>query len=210
VSLLEIALTFFLVANPFGNSPAIIALIKDFDFERQKRIMLTEALLALLLALFFQYLGKIFLDQLSICCYSMRIAGGVLLLLVALDMIFSPITENSKGPLKREPLFVPIATPLITGPALLTIIMVYSAQEKNPLKITAALGITWIGVTGSLLLAPYLNKVLKKRGLTVLAQLMGLFLTMMAVGMVVQGLTDFFHSRNTKTNILTEQPSSRD
>jgi len=50
-----LALTFFLVANPIGNSPAIIALVKDFDLKQQKRILYREAIFALLLALFFQY-----------------------------------------------------------------------------------------------------------------------------------------------------------
>lgn len=192
MSLIKIMFTFFLVANPIGNSPAIIALIKDFDFDRQKRIMLRESLLALFLALFFQYFGDLFLSHLGISVYTLRISGGVLLLLVSLGMIFSTTnTDGTTTSLKREPLFVPIATPLITGPALLTIIMFFSHQENNHFKISLAICLTWIGVTLCLLAAPYLNKFLGKRGLAALEQLMGLFLTMMAVGMIVQGLSEF-------------------
>lgn len=190
-SLLKMAFTFFLVANPIGNSPAIIALIKDFDFERQKKIMLRESLLALFLALFFQYLGEIFLSQLNIDIYTLRISGGVLLLIVSLSMIFSPSADTSQASLKREPLFVPIATPLITGPALLTIIMVSTQQEGSHLKVTLAICLTWVAVTISLLAAPYLNRFLRKRGMAALEQLMGLFLTMMAVSMIVNGLAQF-------------------
>jgi len=190
-SLLKISFIFFLVANPIGNSPAIIALIKDFDFDKQKKIMLRESLLALFLALFFQYLGEIFLSQLDISVYTLRVAGGVLLLLVSLDMIFAYSKSDSKSTLKQEPLFVPIATPLITGPGLLTFIMVTSQQEANNLKVSLAICLTWVGVTASLLAAPYLNRILKKRGMAALEQLMGLFLTMMAVSMIVRGLSEF-------------------
>lgn len=191
LEILEISIAFFLVANPFGNSPAIIALIKDFDFATQKKIMLRESLLALCLALFFQYFGKMFLEQLEVSLYTLRLAGGILLLLVALDMIFYTPPEKTDGPLKKEPLFVPIATPLITGPALLTIIMVYATQMNDNFKVSLALCITWVAVTSGLIAAPYLNKILKKRGLIALEQLMGLFLTMLAVGMITQGITEF-------------------
>lgn len=195
--LLKIAFTFFLVANPIGNSPALIALIKDFDFDRQKKIMLRESFLALCLALFFQYFGEVFLRHLNIEVYTLRISGGVLLLIVSLGMIFSIASskEHAGAPLKREPLFVPIATPLITGPALLTIIMITSQQEQNDLMVSFAICITWIGVTICLVAAPYLNKILKKRGMAALEQLMGLFLTMMAVGMIVNGLAEFIQAR---------------
>lgn len=192
MSTLAIALTFFLVANPIGNSPAIIALIKDLEFERQKRVMLRESLLALLLALFFQYLGEVFLSELEIRVYTLRLSGGILLLIVSLGMIFSSSQKKTATQtLKREPLFVPIATPLITGPALLTIIMFIAKQERNNPKVSLAIGITWIGVTASLLAAPYLNRILKERGLAALEQLMGLFLTLMAVGMIIQGSIEF-------------------
>lgn len=192
MSIIKIIFTFFLVANPIGNSPAIIAMIKDFDFNRQKKIMLRESLLALLLALFFQYFGDLFLTGLGISTYTLRVSGGVLLLLVSIGMIFSTSSaDGATAALKREPLFVPIATPLITGPGLLTIIMFFSHQENNHLKISLAICLTWVGVTLCLLAAPYLNKILGKRGLAALEQLMGLFLTMMAVGMVVQGLSEF-------------------
>jgi multiple antibiotic resistance protein len=194
VSLITMAITFFLVANPIGNSPAIIALIKDLDFERQKRVMLRESLLALFLALFFQYLGKLFLGQLEINIFTLRISGGILLLIVSLGMIFSSSQKKTATPLKREPLFVPIATPLITGPGLLTIIMFVAQQEQNNLKVTLAIGLTWIGVTASLLAAPYLNKILKRRGLIALEQLMGLFLTLMATSMIIKGFVEFTHS----------------
>ncbi len=190
MSIFNIALTLFLVANPIGNSPAIIALIKDFSFERQRKIMFRESIFALLLALFFQYMGEIFLGSLHIRGYTVQLCGGILLLLVSLNMIFKTQNGSAASLKNTEPMFVPIATPLISGPGLLTIIMLYTPQD-TPLKISLAIALAWIGVTGVLVFAPYLQRILHKSGLGALEQLMGLVLSMMAVEMIVQGLTLF-------------------
>ena len=190
MSIFNIALTLFLVANPIGNSPAIIALIKDFDFDRQKKIMFRESLFALFIALFFQYFGELFLGHLNIQNYTVSLCGGLLLFLVALNMIFSPSVSNTITTKKKEPLIVPIATPLISGPALLTIIMLFT-QKEDPLKISISILLAWTAVGGLLMFAPYLQRILHRRGLGALEQLMGMILSMMAVEMIVQGLTLF-------------------
>jgi len=188
----NIAVTFFLVANPIGNSPAIIAIIKDFSLQQQKKIMFREAIIAFFLALFFQYFGEMFLNQLDIRNFTISMSGGILLLLVALNMIFSPKSPRSTETYqKQEPLIVPIATPLISGPALLTIIMVYSHQESSHLKISFAIALAWLAITPVLMLAPYMQKILRKRGLAALEQLMGLLLSLMAIEMIIQGLALF-------------------
>jgi len=204
--ILEIALTFFITANPIGNSPAIIALIKEFEFEKQKSIMLRESLFALFLAFFFQYAGNMFLKQLEISLDTLKISGGLILLFVALEMIFTALNEQKPISIKRrEPYFVPIATPLLSGPALLTFIMVTAKQVQNHMMISVALLITWIGVTAALLAAPYLNKILKRRGLAALSQLMGLCLTMIAVGMLEQGIKDFIEHTQSREQVRSDQ-----
>ncbi len=190
MTILSIAFTFFLVANPIGNSPAIIALIKDFDLEKQQKIMFRESLVALIIALFFQYFGDLFLGELNIKQFTVSLTGGVLLLLVALDMIFSPHVSSKTVTKKREPVIVPIATPLLAGPALLTIIMLFT-QKEDPIKISSAICLAWVAIGALLMCAPYLQKILKKRGLGALEQLMGMILSMMAMEMIVQGLKLF-------------------
>ncbi len=191
-NLISIAFTLFLIANPIGNSPAIIALIKDFEFERQKKIMFREAIFALLLALFFQYSGELFLEQLKIEKYTMSFCGGILLLLVALDMLFHSRPAGPASETKREPVFVPIATPLISGPGLLSMIMIFSSGEESNLLISTAILIAWIAITAVLVAAPYLNRILGKNGLAALEQLMGLLLAMMSIEMIVNGAKMFF------------------
>lgn len=186
-SVFAMALTFFLIANPIGNSPTIIALVKDFDLPRQKKILFREATFALLFALFFQYFGEIFLGALNIKSYTLTITGGLLLLLVAYGMIFSEAPSEGASANKQEPFIVPIATPILSGAGLLSVIMLYSTREKNDFKITSAILIAWIGIYFVLAIAPYMQKILGKRGLVALEQVMGMILALISMEMVVTG-----------------------
>jgi multiple antibiotic resistance protein len=189
-----LALTFFLVANPIGNSPAIIALVKDFDFQRQKIILFREAIFALLLALFFQYFGELFLNHLHVHDYAVTLSGGILLFLVALGMIFPAIPVAGTIEIqKQEPYFVPIATPIISGPGLLAVIMLKAKLEPSDFKISMAILIAWVGVIIVLTTAPYLQKILGKRGLLALEQVMGMVLTLISVEMLVKGVRLFLN-----------------
>lgn len=193
-SIFQIALTFFLVANPIGNSPAIVALVKDFDFSRQRWIVFREGLIALVLALFFQYLAESFLNIIGIEQYAVRLCGGILLFLVAFNMIFTDPPSTAELSLKEEPFIVPIATPILAGPGLLAIIMLKSQEMQNHLMITLSILLAWVGVLPILLAAPYLQKILGRRGMNALEQLMGLVLTLIATDMVVNGLALFMQT----------------
>lgn len=185
-SVWTLALTFFIVANPIGLSPTILALLKDVKFDRKKKVIFREALIALALALFFQYFGEVFLSSLGINDYALTITGGVLLLMVALQMLFhKPEVINEKP--KEEPFIVPIATPLISGPGLMTIIMINARTVNNDLIVTLAVLVAWCGVIGILMIAPYLQKILGMRGLAVLEQVMGMILGLIAVQMLING-----------------------
>lgn len=186
-STFTMALTFFLIANPIGNSPTIIALVKDFEFSRQKKILFREATIALLFALFFQYFGEITLGALNIKDYTLKITGGLLLLIVAYGMIFTSKPIEGANSSKQEPFIVPIATPILSGAGLLSVIMLYSAGEKNDFKITSAILIAWIGIYFVLAIAPYMQRVLGKRGLIALEQVMGMILALISMQMVVNG-----------------------
>lgn len=192
-SLFRLALTYFIIINPIGNLPAIIALIKDFDFQQQKRIMLREGFFTLIVALLFQFIGEYFLGLLHIEQPALSLCGGTLLFFCALGMIFPPKTHEGAARLTQEPFIVPIATPLLAGPGTLTFIMVSAAREPVVMKITGAIVLAGIGVIAVLMSGPYLQRLLGKRGLIVLEQIMGMILLLMAVGMFLQGLEVFVH-----------------
>ncbi len=187
-------LTLFLVANPIGNTPAFVSLVKEFDFEKQRKILFRESLFSCLFAIFFLFLGDAFLQCLSIEPYSLSLSGGLLLLLVALKMIFPdpPVAESHVQ--KREPFIVPIAIPLITGGGVLTNIMVNAKEMQNNLKFLGAILVTWIAVTAVVVSAPYIQKFLGKRGLLALEQLMGMILAMISIQILVNGTGLFLTS----------------
>ncbi len=190
-SVFVIANIFFFVTNPIGNAPAILAMLKDFDVKTQMKILFREVLAAFLIAVFFQFFGEVFFGNLlQVKPYATSITGGVLLFLVAFEMIF-PKHQAETAALKKEPFIVPIATPLLSGPGLLTIIMLYSTQEQDNLKIFMAITLAWIGVTAVLFLTPFLKRLLGDRGLVALEQLMGMLLSMMAMEMIINGIKLF-------------------
>jgi len=193
VLIFSLAFTFFVVANPVGNSPVILALIQDFDYQKQKKIMFREAVLALLLALFFQFFGELFLGLIQVKSYALTYCGGILLSLVALSMIFPTPPEDVKQ-MKREPYFVPIATPLIAGPGLMTVIMAKSQEMTQWWVITVAIVLAWIPVTLALVGSPLMQKVLKRRGMVALEQLMGMILMLISVEMIVSATMMYLNS----------------
>ena len=186
-ALLATALTFFLVTNPIGNSPTILALVRQFDFERQKRILFREGLFAVMIALIFQYLAQPFLTLLNVHQYSVTLTGGVILLLTSLTMIFPKKQTVETQILTQEPFIVPIATPLLSGAGVLTIIMLKTKELNNQLLITGAILIAGLGIVGVMVAAPYLQKLLGKRGMLALEQLTGMLLAMMAMALLVKG-----------------------
>lgn len=152
--------------------------------------MFRETLISLILALFFQFFGELFLSMLKISDYALSLTGGCVLFLVALQMLFHK-PENTKVAEKQEPFIVPIATPLISGPGLMTMIMISAKAEENNLKITLAILLAWAGVALILIGAPYIQKIIGSRGLTATEQVMGMILGLISVQMIVNGLLLF-------------------
>lgn len=194
MSIWSIALTLFLVANPIGNIPAFVALLKEFDFHRQKKILFRESIFSFAIAMFFLFIGDQFLRIIQVQQYAVNISGGTLLFLVSLNMIFPPKPNSSTTAKPIEPFIVPIATPLITGGGVLSTIMIYSAREQNDLKIALSATIAWIAVTIVVVSSAYLQKILGRSGLLALEQLMGMILSMMAIEIVVKGIKLFLGS----------------
>lgn len=189
-----LALKLFLVSNAIGIIPAILALIKDFPPQRQRVILLRESLFALLLAVFFQFVGHAFLAVLGIQGFALGLCGGVLLLLLGLGMVFPSREADPSNALKQEPFFVPIATPLLAGAGLMSIIMTFSAELNNHWMMLSSLLLAWMGVMGVMFLAPYLLKTLGMKGLQALEKLMGLILMMTSTQMILNGIKQYLNA----------------
>lgn len=196
MSILSNAVVFFIIANPIGSTPAVLSLVKAFDFKTQQRILFRESIFALILAFFFQFFGERFVSLLGAQDYTLTMTGGVILLIVSLMMIFPVRQELDTNPLKNEPFIVPIATPLIAGPGLMTFIMVNSKLADSNFEISMAILLAFSAVITIMTLCPYLPKYLNKRALDALEQVMGLVLAFIGVEMLSRGILIFKETLN--------------
>lgn len=190
MGLLEIVLALFFMANPIGGVPVFVSLVKDFEFHRQKIILLREALLSMAVAYIFLFLGEPFVQYLHIDTFSVKIGGGIIVFLISMQMIFPVHTEAKSTKLLTEPFVVPIATPLITGAGTFALIVALSKQAPL-LTMSAAIFITWLFVIPIVVGSAFLQKLLGKRGLIALEQLMGMLLMMMSIGLFTGGISLF-------------------
>ena len=197
-TIITLATTFFIITNPIGNSPAILAMLKDYPLERQRYIMMREGAIALFMALFFQYFGEYFLGTLMLQDYSIALCGGILLFMIALSLIFPKREENENVALKQEPFIVPIATPLLTGPGLLAMVMLNSRLIPSQLTLSLSLCVAWVAVGIVLYVTPYLKQILGKKGMIALEQLMGMVLSMISMEMIVTGARLFATNMQTQ------------
>ena len=183
------AVVLFFLMDPLGNVPVVLSVLKDIDPKRQRVIIARELLIALVILLIFLFLGKPMLNFLHLQQEAVTISGGIILLIIGLRMIF-PSPEGIVGQQPDgEPFIVPLAIPLIAGPSVLAMLILMT--QSGPNKMTDwlfALLIAWVLTAAILLAAPYLLKLLRRRGLTALERLMGMILVMISVQMLINGL----------------------
>lgn len=182
-----------LVLDPIGNVPVMMALMRNIAPERRARVILRECAFALLLLLLFLGIGGRFLQLLGLSQSSVGIAGGIILFLIALRMVFES-SENVFGGLPQgEPFIVPIAVPFLAGPSALgTVILLGTKESLNAVETGLALVLATGVTAGVLLLGNRIVKLVGERGVEALQRLMGLLLTAIAVEMFLNGLTQFW------------------
>jgi multiple antibiotic resistance protein len=184
------ALLLFLVIDPIGNIPAFLVILKGVPEERHRQIILRELCIALVALVFFLFLGQFILAVLQVSQGSLGVAGGIILFLIAVRMIF-PVPKGIFGEEAEvsEPFIVPLAIPLIAGPAAMATLMLLMARDPADWpQWLAALLIAW-SISGIILLsADQLARLLGRRTLTAIERLMGLVLTAVAVQMFLDGV----------------------
>ncbi len=192
--LFYMATSLFLLMDPVGNIPIFISVLKETEPKRQTWIIFRELMIALLVIIGFYFLGEYLLQMLRVEQYTVMIAGGLILFIIALRMIFpTHVTEKDKNGYHREkePFIVPLAIPLVAGPAVLAAVMLYSHQSIPTMTAILAILIAWAVTTVILLSSNILKKVLHMRGILALERLMGLLLTLIAVQMFLEGLKGY-------------------
>lgn len=187
------AFSLFLLMDPIGNIPLFISALKEVPSKRQFQIILRELLIALCIMVGFHFVGDILLTALHVTQYAVLISGGIVLFLIALKMIF-PSKTDVEVPVAKEPFIVPLAIPLVAGPAVLAAIMLYARQEPQTFLTLAAIVIAWAISTVILLTSALLNKILGKRGILACEKLMGLILTMISIQMFLEGIAQYIQA----------------
>jgi MarC family membrane protein len=186
------AVLLLLVIDPFGNVPVVIAALAHVAPERRVRVVLRECAVAYVVLLAFMLGGHTFLQWLQLSETSLAIAGGIILFLIALRMVFRHPDGIFGGPAGAEPLIVPLAVPAIAGPSALATVMLMASRD--PARLPAwigALTAAMLVATAIMLGAHRLQAVLGERGMIAVERLMGLVLTAIAVQMLLGGVRTF-------------------
>lgn len=191
-SILSATLLFLFVIDPFGNIPILLSVMKGVPQKRQYQIVLRDGVIGLIILVSFLFFGAEFLALLHLETESISIAGGVVLFVIALKMIFpSPYTKDA-GPV-MEPFIVPISIPMLAGPSTLaTLLVMVKSYPNDQQDLLISVGAAWAISVIILAMAPLLNRVLREKGLAALERLMGMLLLMMSVQMLVNGVRSLF------------------
>lgn len=190
--LLSAVILLTLVIDPFGNVPLVNAMLAGVDPARRRFVIVREcAIAAAILALSMMF-GRAFLELMHLSETSLSIAGGVILFMIAIRMVFGD-PEGAFGPHPRgEPLIVPLAVPLIAGPSALATVMLMASREPEKMGMWAvALTVTMLFATLILATGDGLQRWLGDRAMQAIERLMGLILTAIAVEMLLGGIRAF-------------------
>lgn len=181
-----------LVMDPFGNMPLVISVLKHVEPRARARVVLRECAIAYAVLLAFMFGGDKFMQLLRLSDTALGIAGGLILFLIALRMVF-PHAEGIFGDTGETGTFiVPLAIPAIAGPsALATVLLLVSREPQRVFEWVAALSLAMLISTLVMISAQRISRWIGRRGVIAMERLMGLVLTAIAVEMLLTGIERF-------------------
>lgn len=183
-----------LVLDPLGGLPIYISVLRSVPAERRTLVALRETGIAFAVLALFMVGGQAFLSLMRLSERSLEVAGGVILLIIAVRMVFASGAEvYASGAEGREPFIFPLAVPLLAGPsAMATVLLLASRQPEQLWGWMGALTVA-MAVSGAVLLAAdRIRRLLGSSMVAAIEKLMGLVLTAIAVEMILAGLKRYF------------------
>jgi multiple antibiotic resistance protein len=187
------AITLFLIMDPLGNLPVFMSVLKTIEPKRRRIVLARELLFSLIIMFTFLFSGQVVLDFLNVRQESVSIAGGIILFLIGLKMIFPQsggVTGLASG---EEPFIVPLAIPMIAGPSVLAALILLANQDHSRmLDWSMALGAAWLASATILMLSSKLHRLLGERGLIAIERLMGMILIMISIQMLLDGIGNYY------------------
>ena len=192
-SFLSALILLLLVLDPLGGLPIYIPIMNSVPKERRRRVALREASIAFAVLLGFMFGGEAFLRVMHLSERSLEVAGGVILLMVAIRMIFGAEGGVYGTPEGREPFIFPLAVPLLAGPsAMATVLLLASRQPERMLEWVGAVSAAMAVCGVVLLAADRLRRLLGASMVAAIEKLMGLVLMAIATEMILAGLKRYF------------------
>lgn len=196
MTILSAGILLFLIMDPLGNIPFFLSLLKDVPPQRRRWVMVRELLIALGVLVGFLLGGRYILQVMQLKQESVSIAGGIVLFLIGLKMIFPPpdggIFGKSTG---GEPFIVPMAIPGVAGPsAMAALLLLTNTQPGRMLEWGIALFIAWLLTSAILLSSTWLFRWLGESVLTAMERLMGMLLVAISVQMFLAGVVSYWQS----------------
>lgn len=186
--------TLFVIMDPPGATPIFLALVKDQPIRKRIRMAWQGAGVSLLVIVTFAIFGKFILDYLHISVEALQGAGGLLLLLISLELLTGKDSSGDKTKDVNVAL-VPLGTPLLAGPGAIvtTIVFVQHAYTvEMKLALAAAIIAVHIAIGLTLMFSTKVVGLIKESGVTLIARIAGLLLAAIAVEMIVQSIKGFF------------------
>ncbi|MBA3644798.1 MAG: hypothetical protein H0W63_01340 [Gemmatimonadaceae bacterium] len=191
MTLTSAAVVLFLVLDPLGNVPFFLSALRHVAPERQAKVICRELLIALAVMVIFLFLGQYILNVLHVTQPALTAAGGVVLFLIAIRMVFPSDETPLEETVTSEPLIVPLAIPYVAGPSVLATELIF--MSRNPeqwVTWLSALLIAWAAAGVILLFSPAVRRLLGERILQATERLMGMVLIVIAIQMLLTGLTE--------------------
>lgn len=185
-------ITLLLIMNPLGNLPIFLSVLRHVESKRRRIVLARELIFALIIMIIFLYAGTGLLESLGLRQEAVGIAGGIIMFIIALRMIFPQPGGVLGLPAGEEPFLVPLATPLISGPSLLASLILLANQSPDRMLdwTLAAVG-AWFVSAVVLMFSSVFLRALGQRGLNAIERLMGMILIMIAVQMFLDGIMDY-------------------
>lgn len=194
MTLFSLVFSLVLILDPLGNVPLFASILSPYEIKDQIKILIRELFISLGILIGFLFFGRLLLSWIDISIPSIKVAGGVILFMIALGMIFPTMdTTGITSANTSDPFIVPLSVPLIAGPSILAAIMAYAPQVNSTPKMLLGIIIAWAISFLILILTPVFKKIFREKALLACTRLMGLLLTFIAIEMLLEGIRTFFH-----------------
>ena len=190
--------TLFVIVDPIGLTPLFAAMTQDMKIKLQRQIATRAIIVAFFILVAFALFGDAILSFAGISMPAFRIAGGILLFITALDMLFERRTKRREGQkdeeLRNDPSVFPLAIPLIAGPGSIATVILLAGNtnvENSLIWTFGVIAAVLSSVFAMFLTAPLIQRALGKTGINVTTRLLGMLLAALAVQFVMDGIADF-------------------